>query len=156
MLPEGTARVPVRDHEDMASPNLDWMIGDSVRAVRLVEPASWWFEFARGGSIRVEALWRVVVDGKIQSTSQDHGHQFGLSTPVDSVSRAVQALANVAVRKASANDETGDLVLEFENSSRLEVLTTSCGYESWSLFSPNGDEAIGLGGGQICVHPKRR
>ena len=37
-------------------------------------------------------------------------------------------------------------MVDFDNDSRLEVLTTSSGYEGWLILSPTGDEVIGRGG----------
>ena len=38
--------------------------------------------------------------------------------------------------------------MQFDNDAALEVLTTSTGYEGWSITSPTRDEIIGLGGGR--------
>src|SRR5262245_60966208 len=119
------------------------MIGSRIQEIHLVEPTSWWFTFRGGGSIRVETLWRVIAEGTIQVTSTDHRHTFGLMEPVDSAIRAVQAMSSAAVRQASVRSDTGDVVVVFENDTTLEILTTSSGYESWSVFSPDGEEAIG-------------
>jgi hypothetical protein len=125
------------------------MIGRRIAAVRLVEPISWWFDLAGGGSLRVDTLWRIVASGRVQASSEDHGQRFGLPEAVDSGARAVDILANSQVRQAAFGRDTGDVLLDFDNDSRLGIVTTSSGYESWSIFFPNGDEAIGLGGGQI-------
>jgi hypothetical protein len=138
----------------MSSPDLKWMIGGSIGEVCLVEPASWWFRFAGGGAIRADTLWRVVASGRIQATSKDHGQRFGLTQAVDSAVRASHLVASAVVRRASVAGDTGDVIVDFDNDSRLEILTTSSGYESWAVFFPNGDEAIGLGGGN--VHFRKR
>src|SRR5438445_152952 len=115
----------------MPSPDLKWMIGRRISEIRLVEPTSWWFEFAGGGTIRADTLWRIVVGGRVEATSEDHGHKFGLSQPVDSATRATCALSNASVRHASVAGDTGDVVVDFDNDSRLQILTTSSGYEGW-------------------------
>jgi hypothetical protein len=136
--------------------DLDWMIGASIGQVQLVEPGSWWFQFAGGGSIRADTVWRLVVEGAVRMTSHDHGHHFGRPTPVDSVDAANRALSTLQVRRASIVRDTGDLVLEFEDGPRLEILTTSSGYESWSVFSQSGEETIALGGGHVSGRPAER
>jgi Family of unknown function (DUF6188) len=141
-------------HHEMPLPDLKWMIGKAMSDIRLMQPASWSFGFVGGGSIRVDTFWRVVADGRVQATSDDHGQQFGLPQPIDSGHRAARTLSNATVRRASIINDTGDVVLDFENGARLEILTTSTGYEGWSLLSPNRDEAIGLGGGDVAL-PKR-
>ena len=130
------------------------MIGDRLRLISFVGPESWLFELVSGGTLRVETLWRVVGVGKVQATSADHGHRFGLPQPVDSAGRAKLALLDATVRQAAIIRETGDVVVEFDNDSRLEVLTTSSGYEGWLIVSPTGDEVIGMGGG--LVHVRKR
>lgn len=99
----------------------------------------------------LRAHTRLVVDGVVRITTQDHGQHFGCSTPVDAADAVNRALSKVHVRRASIVHDTGDLIAEFEDGARLEVLTTSSGYESWSLFSPSGEETTALGGGQISV-----
>jgi hypothetical protein len=104
---------------------------------------------AGGGTLRVETLWRIISDGRIHVSSSDHGQKFGLPKPVDSAARAVQALSNSLVTQVSFGPDTGDVFLGFDDGSSLEILATSSGYEGWAIFFPNGDEAIGLDGGQI-------
>jgi hypothetical protein len=69
-------------------------------------------------------------------------------------SRSSLALSGGIVRRASVVKDTGDLVLELDNASRLEILTSSSGYESWASCSPTGDETIGLGGGQVYIRQR--
>jgi hypothetical protein len=119
------------------SSNLSTSREPSLRGILgpLIEPIPSWFELVDGGAVRVDTLWRIVAAGRVQATSADHGHRFGLPQPVDSAARATLALSNTAVRRASIVRDTGDVVLELD--SRLEILTTSSGYEGWSIFSPN-------------------
>jgi hypothetical protein len=133
----------------MESSAFNSLIGRRLGEIRLVEPISWWFEFVGGGAIRADAFWRLVHGGRIQTTSEDHGQVFGLPQPVDSASRARDVISASPVRDVAVAPATGDLFVDFENGSRLEVLTTSSGYESWSVVLPSGDEVIGLGGGDL-------
>ena len=130
------------------------MVGDRVRVISFVEPESWFFKLVSGGTLRVETLWRIVRVGKVQATSADHGHRFGLPQPVDSAARAKLSLLDATVRQASIIQDTGDVVVDFDNDSRLEVLTTSSGYECWLILSPTGDEIIGRGGGIVDVRKR--
>jgi hypothetical protein len=131
--------------------DLNWIDGSEMSAVSLVEPVSWWFKFSDGASLRVDAQWRVVTEEGVQVTSADHGHQFGLPEPVDAGGRAMRVLAHAKVLGAAVLKPAGDLVFDFSNGAKLEILTTSSAYEGWSLTSPNGDEIIGLGGGRVQV-----
>ena len=137
----------------MQSPDLSWMIGRRIREITIVEPISWWFYLSDGGSVRADTLWRIVAGRRIQVTSSDHGQWFGLPKPVDSAARALEVLSNSLINQASFGNDSGDVRLGFDNDSRLEILTTSLAYEGWSIFFPNGDEAIGLGGGEIELRP---
>src|SRR3954470_24222884 len=134
----------------MANPslNLHWMNGRRVREIQLQGPISWWFRFDDRGAIRADTFWRVIAAGRIHVTSEDHGQLFGLTEPVDSAAKATEALSSAVVQQVGATD-SGDLVIHFDNGSRLEIFSTSSGYESWCVFYPSGDEAIGLGGGEI-------
>jgi len=125
------------------------MIGSHIVEISLVEPVSWWFRLSGGGSIRADTLWRIIANGEVRAISEDHGHMFGLPEPVDSAIRAHEVLSQSLITAASVRNHAGDVVLEFDNTAVLEVLTTSCGYESWAVFFPNRDEAIGLGGGEV-------
>jgi hypothetical protein len=135
----------------MVKPSLDlnWMVGGRVREVRLEGEGSWWFLFDNDGSIRADTLWRLIAAGRIHATSEDHGELFGLREPVDSAATAAVTLSTAAVQRGVVANDSGDLVLDFDNGSRLEIIATSAGYESWSVFFPNGDEAVSLGGGDI-------
>jgi hypothetical protein len=127
------------------------MIGCRIAKIRLVEPISWWFDLVGGGSIRADTLWRIVAGGRVQLSSSDHGQWFGLPKPLDSAAKAGQLLSDSAVRRAQFGRDTGDVLLVFDNDSRLDILTTSGSYHSWAIFFPNGDEALGLGGGEIVL-----
>ena len=133
---------------------MSWLEGAEVAAISLTEPVSWWFEFSDGTALRAECLWRVITDEHVEVTSADHGHQFGLTRPVDAGVLAMRAFTHAQVRRASLADATGDMTLEFNNGARLEILTTSMAYEGWAITSPGGDEIIGLGGGRIEVLPR--
>jgi hypothetical protein len=136
--------------------DLSWMIGRGITEIHLGEPICWWFHFRGGGSLRADTLWRVVANGRVHVSGGDHGQRFGLPKPVDSAALAVRILSNSLVRQASFVSDTGDVLIEFDNDSRLEILTTSSGYEGWSMVFPNGDEAIGLGGGQVELRRRDR
>ena len=99
------------------------------------------------GVLTVETgLWRVRADGGIWVASDDDGQQFGLLKPIDAAERAASRLRGLAADIEVAA-ETSDLITRFEDGVTLEVLNTSCGYESWSLRSVKADmQMIGVGG----------
>ena len=122
------------------------MVGDRVRVISFVEPESWFFKLVSGGTLRVETLWRIVRVGKIQATSADHGHRFGLPQPVDSAARAKLSLLDATVRQASIIQDTGDVVVDFDNDSRLEVelpkLTKYASHRTTIRFTFGGKDIL--------------
>jgi Uncharacterised protein family (UPF0158) len=124
------------------------MVGRELARVRFVEPCSWFFDLEGGGGVSTESLWRIIAEKMVRATSEDHGQQFGLPAPVDSAARARELLRG-AITAASVRPDSGDLVLEFGDGSRVEFLTTSAGYENWQIFSGSGDAGIvSVGGGR--------
>lgn len=111
----------------------------------------WAFIFTRSGqpagTITVESLWRLIKDGRIALTSEDHGHPFGLRVPVDAGEQARRALADKAVLELSVDRVTGDLTMDFAGEVRVQVITTSGGYESWQAYFRDGDQDVTLVGG---------
>ena len=93
----------------------------------------WGFTFSGGLGLEVSCLWRLLVTGKLNVTSEDHGHQFGLATPVDGRAVLRQLLVGTPVTAATARAGTVDLSLEFGVRGTLEVIATSAGYEAWVL-----------------------
>jgi hypothetical protein len=76
----------------MSVSDFNWLAGQHVEALSLTEPVSWSFKFSDGTWLGAETLWRVVSSERVEVTSDDHGHQFGLPEPVDAGARAIQVL----------------------------------------------------------------
>jgi hypothetical protein len=139
---------------EMSLPDLSLIVGNRIANIALVEPVSWWFGFEGGARLRADSLWRIVSDGRVKLTSTDHDQQFGLPARLDARARAIELLSSNVVKTACIRADTGDVVLTFDNNSKLEVFITSCGYESWHLFLPTHAEAIGVGGGEVVTYMK--
>lgn len=129
--------------------DISWMVGRIVDRVSWMEPGRWVFHFGGGGSISCECLWRLIADGRIIRTSDDHGQEFGLSAPVDACAEISRRFSKQRVRLAEVRKDTRDIILAFESSDRLEVLPISSGYESWEVEDPNGSAVIATGGGDL-------
>lgn len=114
------------------------------------EPTLWSFKFGQKTGISVECLWRIVKDGRVVLTSGDHGHQFGLPAPVDAAARCTELLSKQSVAAVQLREATADLLIEFADGLRLEVIPDLVGYESWQLNDPSGMSYVAQGGGQIC------
>jgi len=115
---------------------------------------SWSFGFSGNVSVSTESPWRLINEDRIVVTSEDDGHQFGLSEPVDAASRLLSSIVGRTVEAAASDASSGDLTIEFDGRARLQLLQMSCGYESWRLSAP-GIEVICTGGGEITRFPIR-
>jgi uncharacterized protein DUF6188 len=110
---------------------------------------SWFFHFGEGITVGTESEWRFIADGHILVTSSDHGHQFGLPSPVDAIAEVISRTAAQIVRAASIGEATGDLHIDFAAGLQLQFLQMSSGYESWRLSGP-GLSVICGGGGRLA------
>ncbi len=113
---------------------------------------SWFFGFGTGVSLATESPWRLIEQGRIVVSSEDHGHQFGLPAPVDAAREALSRAAGRTVEAVSVNSDSGDLMVQFPERAYLQLLQLSSGYESWRL-SVDGSESICMGGGDIAHFP---
>jgi hypothetical protein len=133
--------------------DISWLFGQSITEVVRTETASWRFRFNDGSEIRPACLWRLVRSRAIAVTSEDHGHPYGLGVPVDAAGRCRSLLDGLKVRKAEVHDDTRDILLHFDDDTRLEILPLSSGYESWDIIEPSGRQAFAQGGGNLVTWP---
>lgn len=135
-------------------PNLTWLVGKQLKEAAK-QNCTWTFTLSGDGLISTESGWRLVTTEGIAVTSEDHGHVFGLASPVDARARVHMAVGERRIEAIRVADRTSDLVLEFGGGVFLEFLNLSCGYESWRTQHDSGD-AICMGGGQIVTIPKAK
>jgi hypothetical protein len=140
---EATA-VTSKSRSDLASP----LVGRQVLSLERRDH-SWAFSFDQNVCLIAETVWRLLRDGTIVRTSEDHEQRFGLPAPVDAISDAKGHLLGNSVLTAEIQDVTGDLLVTFSGGVFLQILQLSSGYESWHLTSQGGD-TICLGGGEIA------
>lgn len=127
------------------------LVGLACTRVTKVEN-SWHLSFGdRKACLRLDCPWRVLVDNAIRFADEDHGQQFGLPAPVDGEQRTCTLLQASPVIAATLRIGPGDIAIDFENGSHLEVFTNSAGYESWAFRDDNGFELIAMGGGKLGV-----
>jgi len=127
-------------------PDLKWMIGLTLTAVEKVD-YTWAFKFNDKTGITTESPWRLSGPKGIVATSEDHGHKFGLSIPVNAEQILIKEVVGKAIENVTVKEPTGDLILAV-GPSFLEFLCLSMGYESWHLTSTNL-ELVCVGGGRI-------
>lgn len=128
--------------------DFSWMVGRTL-TVQFSAPNSWWFSFEESVGISVECPWRLIEDGCISVSGDDHGQQFGLPAPIDASAAATDRLADSPVTGVEVRSGTADLLLSFEGEVRLEIIPFSSGYESWQVVGPDGKCVVAQGGGQL-------
>lgn len=98
-------------------------------------------------------LWRLISDGHVSVSSSDDGHLFGLGHPLDAEVGANALLTGDAISALDIDAATGDLIVRFSHGKRLELLTTSVGYEGWIASFTMGEDNVDLicGGGVMYV-----
>lgn len=135
----------------MTNLDISWMVGLAFDEVKFLAPSSWSFRFGEGLEIRADCVWRLVIGGHIALSSEDHGQQYGLPSPVDAEVQCRSLIVQVKIERAEVREDTRDIVIGFSSGSRLEILPISSGYESWQLAGPDGTLTIAQGGGNLVV-----
>lgn len=137
------------------SGDLKWLVGKRLLNVTK-QDHTWSFAFDDGDWVCTESCWRLVTVDGLCVASGDHGHVFGLISPIDAAERAEVAVGSKKIRSVRVADRTSDLIIEFEDGIFLEFLSLSCGYESWHARH-GSDDVICMGGGHLatCSHEKK-
>jgi hypothetical protein len=115
--------------------------GVTVRVVAGSAPdeggtASIAFEFPDGALLNA-SYWRFIQGGVARLSSFDHQQKYGLSTPIDAKTRIITFLDGKLCREVIFDRETGDLILIFDECTKLQVLNFT-GYEIWAIRFPDG------------------
>jgi len=110
----------------------------------------WDFIFTDNVMLRAECLWRLLEEGRIRITSEDHAQKFGLPAPVDCAFELNKRITGIRVSSVSIRDGTLDLTVKFESGHVLELVPSSAGYEAWQIGG-NGSLVIAVGGGRLDV-----
>jgi hypothetical protein len=132
--------------------DLDWLARHRFQELIRYEQG-WRFVFDRGAGATAGCLWRLLEAGRIRLTSQDNGHKFGLPAPVDLVREVNGRLAGVSAIAVVLQEGTLDLDIQFETGHRLQFISDSSGYESWTANNATR-EFIAVGGGSLAVFDK--
>jgi Family of unknown function (DUF6188) len=130
--------------------DFSWMLGSHVK-VSFSEPSTWCFTLGDSRSILVDCPWRLLHQGSIRISGEDHRQQFGLPAPLDAAEVATSFLARAVIRSVEVRNGTADLLIDFDDGWRLEIIPFSSGYESWQVCAPTGKTIIAQGGGQLCA-----
>jgi hypothetical protein len=124
------------------------LIGARLESVKRLD-FDWGLRFGDGSSLMFQSLWRLVSDAVIEVTSEDDGQLFGLKNPVNAAEQLKLKIGEARITDVHIDDATSDLTFHFGQKLRLEIISTSAGYEAWSLHAKeihiigrNGDRAI--------------
>ncbi len=135
--------------QESVKPDLTWLVGRQVSSVEKKD-YSWFFGFDDGSSIATESFWRVVTARGVEVTSEDHEHQFGLPAPMNAADVVKAKIGVETVDRFTFDECTGDLSLHFGNTTTLQFVTVSCGYEGWRALH-GSQQVICKGGGGLTV-----
>ena len=131
--------------------NLEWLVGLSITKIERFGQSYWRFTFGLDSVLTAECPWRVIKDGRIVLSSEDHGQRFGHPQPIDAESECKELIENRLIESISVSDETRDLKIEFGKGLRLEIIPLSSGYESWQISGPGRFLVVVQGGGNMAV-----
>lgn len=117
---------------------------------------SWAIAFDEAGTITIEAIWRIVKKDHISFGSEDHGHEFGLSKPLDGEEDAQKLLGGRQIARVVVDQYSADLTLHFDAETRIDIFNNSSSYEGWQAnwtYGGHGITMIALGGGGFSISP---
>ena len=138
---------------DSAGNHAKRMIGERLESVKRLD-YGWDLRFDAGSSLMFQSVWRLVSDAAIEVTSEDDGQQFGLKTPIDAAAKLKAKIGDKRVSDVRIDGVTSDLTLHFGQHLRLEVVSTSSGYEAWSLHAKEV-QIIGRNGDTVVFSPPK-
>ncbi len=127
----------------------DNLIGTCLKSVERLEHEDDAFIFTNGAGLVVPSLWRIVAEGQITLSRNDHGRQYGLPARIDCIAEVIKRLGQQPVTKITIQPETSDLILGFGNDLRFEVISDSSGYEGWRFSGADGLQIVVSPGGEL-------
>lgn len=129
--------------------DVDWLVGCRFEKT-IAREFDWVFDFEHGIFLIAECLWRLVGDGRVVVTSNDHHQSFGRPASVDCVSEVNSHLAGIVVEQVELREGTLDLAIGFGGGLRLELFPDSSGYEAWNMSRLN-ERLVACGGGRLAI-----
>lgn len=110
----------------------------------------WAFLFGNGATLVAESShWRLVGEGRVIVTDEDHGQLFGLTEAVDAAKVVTAEIGSASVSGTELSP-VADLLLSFSNGLTLQALIGSAGYENWHVYGPDETHTFAIGGGELC------
>lgn len=82
----------------------------------------------------MECPWRILQQARTTLSSDDHGQQYGLPAPINAAAEATKLLSAVDIDAAQLRAGTNDILIDFSDDVRLEIIPISSGYEGWQMM----------------------
>ncbi len=108
--------------------DVNWMTARKTQRLSFRDPESWVLDFDGGGSIAVDCPWRILKNGQITVSSEDHKQQYGLPKRIDAASVANDLIGAIGITDIQVHEGTADLFISFGQDIQLQVLPFSTGY----------------------------
>lgn len=130
--------------------SLQWLVGDRIESSKYDSNSqAWLITFQSGATLNIECIWRLLEEGVICSSSEDHGNQFGLAKPFNGEA-ALTEMGQHEIKSVTVTPDVGDITITFGSLFILQVIVTSAGYEAWQAKHSNGQSVV-AGSGQLNV-----
>ena len=130
----------------MSNLPLQKIVGSRIESAKFDKPSeSWLIHFANGDSLNIECMWRLIEDGYICSTSEDHNQMFGGDKAFNGEA-ALNEMTEHEILSAQCNDLAGDISIKLGKYFVLEVVAISAVHESWQYKQKGGNSFIAVSG----------
>lgn len=130
----------------MSNSPLENIVGSYIESVEFEpEAKSWLLKFRNGDSLNIECMWRLLEEGVITSTSEDHSQFFGREKPFDGIA-ALNEMGAHEIRAVKVSQSTGDINFTLGQYFILQITATSAGYESWQYIQNSGKSFVAVSG----------
>ena len=122
------------------------IVGSNIESAEFeTEAKSWFLKFRNGDTLNIECMWRLLEEGFITSTSEDHGQIFGLAEPFNGI-KALNEMSAHEIRAVIVCQETGDINITLGQYFILQIIPISAGYESWQYKQEDSKSFVAVGG----------
>jgi hypothetical protein len=128
------------------------LVRKTLVSLEMIAPGVWDFQF-EAVHLNVASPWRITDQNGIRLGSCDHAQKFGLPSPVNAISNALEILRNRQIESVEISSISSDLHIHFYGDLLFDIFNYSSGYEGWNISSSDG-QAIALGGGELAVFGK--
>jgi len=98
--------------------------------------ASIFIKFVDSTKIRAD-YWRLILNERATLSSFDHMQKYGRPEKINAKQQLIGYLNRKICQSILFDEETGDLLLKFNESRKLQILNFT-GYEVWEINFPNG------------------